>query len=220
MDAQIGQILTLLLALVICLTIHEAAHAWVAKLQGDDTAERLGRLTLNPIPHIDPIGTVFFPLLIAMTSGGMFGWAKPVPVDGRYFRNHRWGHFFVSGAGPAANLLLGFFCIIGLRIYETHFSASVAPGHFFYPLVDLVGAMAYINAILAIFNLIPLPPLDGGTVFGALLPRRMGERYEEFVAPYGMWILFALMLTGGLSFVHGLSRAYLQWADQLVSVVL
>ena len=220
MDPQVGQIMTLFVSLVICLTIHEAAHAWVAKLQGDTTAESMGRLTLNPLPHVDPVGTVFFPLLIAMTSGGMFGWAKPVPVDPRYFRSQRWGAFLVSGAGPASNLILGFICILALRAYGLYFYDAIPRGHFFYPLIELIGTMAYINAILAVFNLIPLPPLDGGTVFSALLPRDLGEKYEQFIAPYGMWILLAMMFTGSLGFIHVLSKAYLNIAEKIAAIII
>ena len=192
--------------MLFCLTVHEAAHAWMAKRKGDDTAEQMGRLTLNPIPHVDIVGTVIFPLVGAFMMGGVLGWAKPVPVDLRNVKDPKWDHILIAAAGPMSNVLFGIICIFGTLVYTKFL---YAPGHenaLFYPLVGLLRAMVYVNAILALFNMIPLPPLDGATVIGAILPHDLANKYEEFVAPYGFMILLLLFMTGGLSWIWPVAK--------------
>jgi Zn-dependent protease len=177
--------------LLLSLTFHEWAHAWSASKLGDDTAERAGRLTLNPIPHIDPIGTLLFPLL-----GMPIGWAKPVPVDIRRFRrdvNMSTGSILVSAAGPLSNLLLALISTVLLGVL-----ARFSPDLFGYTptIADMLGILIRMNVLLAMFNLLPLPPLDGGHVAEALMPNRFRPQWEAFarVAPF---VLLALVLLPG-----------------------
>lgn len=184
---------------------HEFAHGLVARLWGDRTAEQSGRLTLNPIPHIDPIGTVLFPL-IGMASGGgfLFGWARPVPIDPRQFRKFRPGLFWVSAAGPGMNFLLATFSAFGFALLRKY-----VPETFY--LYEPFLAMAYIsvslNFALGIFNLIPLPPLDGSKIIEAFLPYRWASRYE-MLAQYSFWILMALILSGAFQVLSGPIRFF------------
>jgi len=184
--------------LIASLTFHEAAHAWAADKLGDPTARHLGRLSLNPAVHIDPIGTLVFPLLAAVTGAPLIGWAKPVPVDFRHLRSPQRDFALIAAAGPASNLLLaiGATIVIGLLPHS-------APG-------DLVGrsllttprefllALIQINVLLAVFNMLPVPPLDGGNVLIGLLPSGAGRAIAR-LRPYGFLILYALMLTGALA---------------------
>jgi Zn-dependent protease len=182
---------TFLPLLLISLTFHEWAHAWSASRLGDDTAERAGRLTLNPLPHIDPIGTILFPLL-----GMPIGWAKPVPVNVTRFRrdvNMNTGSILVSGAGPVSNLFLALVSSILLGLL-----ARFSPDLFGYSgtIAEMLRLLILMNVMLAIFNLLPLPPLDGGHVAEALMPNRLRPQWEAFarVAPF---VLLALVLLPG-----------------------
>ncbi len=180
--------------LLFSVVVHEYAHAWMAMKQGDPTAERLGRLTLNPLPHIDPFGSIFFPLMLALTQAGViFGWARPVPVDPRNFRHYRRGDILVSLAGVGANFVLavGFTVAIVVFIHVARILPVLGPS------LELLIAMArfgvLINLVLAFFNLIPIPPLDGSHVVYHLLPRRLAARYRE-ISRYGMLILLAILI--------------------------
>jgi Zn-dependent protease len=183
---------------VFAITVHEVSHGWVAKLFGDRTAEMLGRLSLNPIRHIDPIGTVLVPAILLLTqSGFMFGWAKPVPVDPRNLRNPRGNMVIVSAAGPVSNLAMAtiwaFLMMIGQDV-----DAGVAG--------EWLSRMAYygilFNIMLAVFNMLPIPPLDGGQILMALLPPRIAMQLG-FLYQYGFLILLALLFTGLLSYIVG-----------------
>jgi Zn-dependent protease len=191
-------ILILLPVLLFSVVIHEVAHALVAKWEGDDTAHRLGRITLNPIPHLDPVGSIAVPLLMffLMPGGFIFGWAKPVPVNPRNFRNYKLGDIRVSLAGIAANLLLALFCALILGpVVLLERSGTSGVGMILYQ-VFYFGL--YINLILAVFNLIPIPPLDGSHVVAHLLPPRLAMKYRE-MGRYGLGILMLLVvvLPGG-----------------------
>ena len=181
---------------IIAVIFHEYSHGFVARLWGDKTAEEAGRLTLNPVPHIDVLGTLIFPIINMVSSVPiLIGWAKPVPIDPRRFRKYRPGLFWVSIAGPGSNVILAIlsaatFCAITLWVPEDFY------------LREPLEAMAYIsvtlNYALGIFNLIPLPPLDGSKIVEAFLPLRFVQKYEQ-LAKYSFFILIALLLTGAMS---------------------
>ena len=222
MDAQtLVFVMTVLIAMVFSLSVHEAAHAWMAKVRGDDTAESMGRLTLNPVPHIDPIGTVIMPAIAsALSPGALFGWAKPVPVDLRNVKNPRWDNVLISAAGPVSNLILCAICLVLLAIHEVYLASIITESNFFFPLIKLLQVMAGINAILAFFNLIPLPPLDGAAVLSGFLPERMAEAYDNIVRPYGMFILIGLLFSGYLSIVWQAASVYLGTVKSLIFLII
>lgn len=179
---------------VVC---HEAAHAYVAYRYGDDTAARQGRLTLNPVAHFDLIGTILFPLLGAMFSGFMFGWAKPVPINPARFKKVRQGIFWVSFAGPGANIILGVVFSFILAILYTQVSATF---YLYTPLVEICRNGVFINFILAFFNLIPLPPLDGSKMVTSFLSYENAMKYEG-LARFSLLFLLVLMFTNILGYI-------------------
>ena len=185
--------------LLFSLSVHESAHAWTAFRQGDPTARSLGRVSLNPLVHVDVIGTVVLPLLMIFTGVPLLGWAKPTPVDPRYFRDLRRGQIVVSGAGPVSNLLLALLCTAGLFVAVRALPGPLKEN----PLVILLDLGLQLNVLLAIFNLVPLPPLDGSHLVEWALPNGMGHRYVAMIAPYGGFILLALVMSGGLRKVLG-----------------
>ena len=176
-----------LIPLLLSLTVHEWAHAYSAFRLGDDTAARMGRLTLNPIPHIDPIGTLLLPLL-----GIPFGWAKPVPVVAANFDrnvNMRTGNIIVSAAGPFSNLVLATLCVLLLALFY-RFAPQLIDQH--QSLGTLLERGFFVNVILAVFNMLPVPPLDGGHVADGLMPRRLRPQWEKFAA-IGPAVLLAIV---------------------------
>jgi Zn-dependent protease len=176
--------------ILVALTIHEAAHAWTADKLGDPTARLLGRVSLNPLVHIDLIGTVILPLLAAFSNLPIIGWAKPVPVNINRLRHHRRDFMLVAAAGPISNLLQAVVAAIAIRTLFGGLDASLLPA--------ILGLAVQINVFLAFFNLIPVPPLDGGNVLAGLLPPEAARVFDN-LRPYGFIILYALMLTGVLS---------------------
>lgn len=193
-NETIQAILVSIVPLLFAITLHEVGHGYMAYVLGDPTAKMMGRLSLNPIRHIDPVGTVILPLGLLLISGGtmMFGWAKPVPVDARNFKNLRRDEALVSFAGPGANLLMAIFWAIFLGIGHNMQTSGET-------LANGLSAMAeygvLINLFLMVLNLMPLPPLDGGHLVAAALPPRMAMNYNR-IAPYGIPILVVLIATG------------------------
>ena len=179
-----------LVPLVIAIVFHEVAHGWVARAFGDHTAARLGRLTLNPLRHVDPVGTIGLPLVLAVTGAPIFGWAKPVPVVASQLRNPRLHMMLVALAGPGINLMLALVAAIGLAAVVT---PGVAPGGLARFVTDNLFNFLLINIFLAVFNLIPLPPFDGGHVVEGLLPRRAVPAWQS-IGRFGFPILVVLLL--------------------------
>jgi Zn-dependent protease len=210
-------LIILLPVLLFSVVVHEVAHALVAKWEGDDTASRLGRITLNPIPHLDPVGSILVPLLMffLLPGGFIFGWAKPVPVNPRNFRDYKWGDIRVSLAGVTANLGLAALCTVLLGpVLLLERGGGTMVGSVLYQVLYF-GLL--INLILAIFNLIPIPPLDGSHVVSHLLPPRLSAKYRE-LGRYGIGILMLLLfllpdgiqtLLWPVDFLMNLARLYL-----------
>jgi Zn-dependent protease len=188
------------LPVLFAITVHEVAHGWVAKLRGDKTAMMLWRLTLNPLKHIDPVGTVLLPLLlVVLQTGFVFGWAKPVPVTMQNLRSPKQDMVWVALAGPASNgamalLWLGVMVAGAVLLQSTPWVAE--------PLIYMGQAGVMINVVLMVLNLVPLPPLDGGRIVTGLLPGRLSWQFSR-IEPYGFFILIALLATGILGEILG-----------------
>ena len=201
--------------LIFAITLHESAHGWAAGRLGDPTATMLGRVTINPIPHIDPIGTIAVPgallLMSALTGGGglLFGWAKPVPINPRYFRNPLKAMTITAAAGPLSNLLQMIFWALLLK-------ALAAVGFYDKFVISVCAAGISVNLMLMAFILIPIPPLDGGRIVRGLLPRQAGMAFDK-IEPYGFMILLVLMVGGGLSFFV---RPFLMFGQWIINLVL
>jgi Zn-dependent protease len=173
------------------LCFHEFAHGWTARLFGDRTAEQMGRLTLNPIAHMDPLGTLILPIAGVALGGFVFGWAKPVPVNARNLSHPKEQMFWIAFAGPLSNLILG---LVGAFLYLilTNFTHSNTAGAF----ASMLSYFVVINCMLAVFNLIPIHPLDGGKIMARFLPHQINAKLEEFEA-YSSYVLLAFLLMGG-----------------------
>jgi Zn-dependent protease len=189
--------------LLLSLTAHEFGHAWVALKQGDDTAYMLGRVSMNPMAHLDWVGTIIFPAIAIGSGMPLLGWAKPVPVNGRKFRNYKRGDILVSIAGVCMNAILAiaFAVVLYLVAVSTRSMESVPETVTIFFRMCQYGV--YGNVGLIIFNLLPIPPLDGSHVFYHLLPPQLGLEYRKLY-PYGMFILWGLVLTGMLRFLFPL----------------
>ncbi|MGB3917437.1 MAG: site-2 protease family protein [Thiothrix litoralis] len=205
---DLGYVIRLIVAGVIpvlfAITLHEVAHGWVANKLGDSTAKMLGRLTINPLKHIDPIGTVALPLgmlLMSMLTTGQpfaFGWAKPIPVNTRNLKQPRRDMAIVAMAGPASNFLMAVFWVIMIPVFVALIpDANIADGFVTMAQIGLV-----FNLVLGVLNLLPIPPLDGGRVLAGLVPRNMADLLDK-VEPYGFPILIVLLLLGVLDKIIG-----------------
>ena len=198
---KIAEGITFFIVLLFSLSFHESAHAWMASRMGDNTARDLGRVSLNPLVHIDLLGTVIIPLIQIFGPGGipLMGWAKPTPVQARIFRPGELakGQILVAGAGPVSNLILAFFFTIALfvavRVGVTPEAAQ--------PVLRLISTGVLINVALAVFNMLPLPPLDGSHVASWGLPRSLGQAYDRIMGAYGQYLLLILFITGVLSWL-------------------
>ncbi len=202
-------------ALILSIIIHEVAHGYMANWLGDPTARLAGRLTLNPVSHIDPLGSVILPGLLYLTGAGiLFGWAKPVPYNPYNLRNQRWGEALVAAAGPGVNLIIAFVFAMILR-FGADIGASLA-------FMTISSYIVYINILLAFFNLIPVPPLDGSKILAGFLPahlemryRQLGERIEQyglmanflfiFIFVYLLWAPFQVLVKAAFLLLTGQS---------------
>lgn len=185
------------LPILFAITVHEVAHGWVAKRLGDPTAERMGRLTLNPLKHIDLVGTILVPVLLIITAGIAIGWAKPVPVTWENLRQPKRDMALVALAGPASNLVMAIFWALLMKIA---LSLPISLNWVTEPLLYMGRFGILINVLLMIFNLLPIPPLDGGRVATSLLPGPWAWQLSR-LEPYGFFIIIALLMTGTLWFI-------------------
>jgi len=197
-DINFVEVFIIFLVLLFSLTVHEAAHALTADRLGDPTARLLGRVSLNPAVHVDPIGTIVFPLIAIITSLPVLGWAKPVPVNVTRLRGHwKRKYMLIAAAGPASNLVLAVIASILLHVIPVSGRlAEAALG----PLGAVLREAVYLNVLLAVFNMVPVPPLDGGNVLAGVLRGPVADMYDR-LRPYGFIILYGLMFTGILTMI-------------------
>jgi len=191
----VQQIAIFALPVIFAITMHEAAHGYVARYFGDMTAYSQGRISLNPMRHIDPIGTILVPLVTFLLAGILFGWAKPVPVNFGNLRHPKQDMLWVAAAGPASNLIMALFWALTIKF------ATLMPGSYFaLPLHEMGKAGVMVNVVVMVLNLLPVPPLDGGRIAVSLLPNRAAYRFAQ-LEPYGMIILVALLATHVLDII-------------------
>jgi Zn-dependent protease len=188
-----GAFIFLIAILIMSIVIHEVAHGYAADSLGDPTARYAGRLTLNPIKHLDPIGSLVVPVSLYFLTGFVFGWAKPVPFNPYNLRDQRWGEALIAGAGPASNILIALIFSALIRIGLAYEMISG-------PFLEIAFFAVYINIILALFNMIPVPPLDGSKILFSVLPYQF-QQVRPFLEQYGMLIVLFLVFVVGLSFV-------------------
>jgi len=195
MDHLIQLIAVAAIPILFAITLHEAAHGYVARHFGDMTAYQAGRISLNPLRHIDPVGTILLPLLTLVLGGILFGWAKPVPVNFSALRRPKQDMLWVAIAGPASNLLMAFLWALVIKL-----AWSFPGGYFAEPMLQMAQIGIKINVILMVLNLLPLPPLDGGRVAVSLLPHRQAYQLSR-IEPYGLFILIGLAITPVLGWI-------------------
>jgi len=200
MEGLIQTLAIYAIPVIFAITLHEAAHGYVARHFGDPTAWQQGRITLNPIRHVDPVGTILVPVMIlvaskiAGSSGILFGWAKPVPVNFGRLRNPKKDMLWVAAAGPGANLVMALGWAFLLKL-----AVSMPDNAYSLPLAEMARAGVNVNTVLMLLNLLPLPPLDGGRIAVSLLPHRAAWKFAQ-IEPYGFVILLLLLFTGLLDF--------------------
>jgi Zn-dependent protease len=195
----VQQIAVWIIPVLFAITLHEAAHAWVAYRLGDNTAKQLGRVSINPLRHVDLFGTIIIPLAVLVLSNFsfVFGWAKPVPIDASHFSKPRRDVALATAAGPVSNLLMALFWTACLKI-TLLFHPQTSVIALFIVLAAKAGVI--INLLLAFLNLIPIPPLDGSKIVASLLPLRQAMQYER-IEPYGVFIILLLMFSGALGWL-------------------
>lgn len=208
---DIPQILISLFVVLFAITIHEASHGWAAYKMGDPTAHALGRVTLNPVAHIDPVGTILLPLILVIMGAPPFGWAKPVPVNPLNLKDPRRDNLIISAAGPLSNFTVAFIAFLGIQLLKiTNPSLFQSYGGFSGLSSGLFLILYYtvlINIILAVFNLIPIPPLDGSGVLMGLISDEAAAKYEQ-IRPFGFIILLVLIMTGFIGKILGVIMSF------------
>lgn len=215
MDGTLYQAAALILPLILAIVFHEVAHGWVARALGDPTAYRMKRLSLNPLRHVDPIGTVVLPGMLALAKAPIFGWAKPVPVNKWMLRNPRFGMMAVAMAGPGSNLILAGIAALFLGLLAGQFQTAPEPGSLAHFTTQNLFNFITINIFLALFNLLPIPPFDGSHIVEGLLPRAWVPAYEK-LRPFGFPLVFGLLivlpwLIPGFDMVGKLVLPPVQW---------
>ncbi|AUZ06242.2 peptidase M50 [Vitreoscilla sp. C1] len=210
---DLGIFLLAIVPVLLALTVHEASHGYMARHYGDRTAEQLGRLTLNPLAHIDLVGTIIIPLLTFMFTPFIFGWAKPVPVQTRNLRNMRVGMRMVAIAGPASNLMMALVWAVILGL------SYVVPMTFQEGLAKMASIGIMINAVLFTLNMLPILPLDGGRFVDSFLPAKASQSFQK-IEPYGTWILIGLMITGLLWVIMGPVVTMIMKFSQLIAALV
>jgi Zn-dependent protease len=212
-STRIGDFIMFMVALIFSLSVHESAHAWTSNQFGDDLARMQGRISLNPMVHVDPIGTLLFPAVAFFTGVPLIGWAKPTPVNPLAWRDKRVANFWVSIAGVICNFIIAIFAGLMIRVlWEIHWLRFAGDGrHYFAPLSDallaeggvrLLETFFTLNVALGVFNLIPIPPLDGSKVLASILPESFESGFET-LERFGFMLLFVLMFTGVLGVIFG-----------------
>lgn len=192
---DIPSIIISLFVILFAITIHEASHGWAAYKLGDPTAHAQGRITLNPIAHIDPIGTILLPVLLIFMGSPPFGWAKPVPVNPYNLRNPKRDNMLISAAGPLSNLTVAFIAFLLFKILTSLNPAFLARNAgLATPLLQILYSTILLNVILAVFNMIPIPPLDGSGILMGVLSNEAAQKYDQ-IRPYGFFILLFLIMT-------------------------
>jgi Zn-dependent protease len=207
---DIQTLLIYAIPVIFAITVHETAHGWIASILGDHSAKMMGRLTLNPIKHIDLVGTIIVPAFLYFTSGFIFGWAKPVPVNFSALRSPRRDMLWVAVAGPASNFIMALLWLGVVFI-------AIDTGSQF--LADMAQVGIQINLLLAVLNLLPIPPLDGGRVMSSLLPPKLSYQYDQ-LEPYGLFILLGLLFLGIFQTLILPTVKFIQlWAFNLVGLI-
>ena len=207
---DIQTLLIYAIPVIFAITVHETAHGWIASVLGDHSAKMMGRLTLNPIKHIDLVGTIIVPAFLYFTSGFIFGWAKPVPVNFNALRSPRRDMLWVAVAGPASNFIMALLWLGAVFI-------AIDTGSQF--LADMAQVGIQINLLLAVLNLLPIPPLDGGRVMSSLLPPKLSYQYDQ-LEPYGLFILLGLLFLGIFQTLILPTVKFIQlWAFNLVGLI-
>lgn len=208
-DIDFARLLIAFLVLLFSLTVHEAAHAWSADWLGDSTARRLGRISLNPAVHVDPIGTILFPLIAMLTGLPIIGWAKPVPVSILQLRgNWRQKFMVIAAAGPASNLVMAVLAAVALRLFAAMDGGGATVSG---PVTLTLFWAVQLNVLLALFNMVPVPPLDGGNVLAGILRGPALDTFDR-LRPYGFLIIYGLLLSGLLTMiVFGPADRVVRW---------
>lgn len=207
---DIQTLLIYAIPVLFAITVHEAAHGWIASLLGDHSARMMGRVTLNPIKHVDLVGTIIVPAFLYFTAGFIFGWAKPVPVNFRALRSPKKDMLWVAIAGPMSNFIMATLWLIVVFV-------AINTGSQF--LADMAQVGIQINLLLAVLNLLPLPPLDGGRVVSSLLPSKLAYQYDQ-LEPYGLFILLGLLFLGVFqTVILPIVKLIQHWAYALVGLV-
>lgn len=204
-DLDLKFLLIFVPVILFSLTIHEYSHAYIANKLGDDTAKRLGRLTLNPLKHLDPIGTILLLLV-------HFGWAKPVPVDPRNFKDPKKDMLYVAIAGPISNIITAIISGILLKFIVFNLASAGAFGAYTVPLIQFLVWMIFIGVVLAVFNMLPIPPLDGSRVLYGLLPDHLANSIKK-IETYGILMVFGIILFGGRTFSYIIIYPFLKFLE-------